>query len=81
MTPSASLHRAQALSLLLARYIAGEMAESQFEEISAMLDESEASSEERAAFARFYLDSMSTGNEIKMPKPIEVKDMLTIARA
>ncbi|MDX1438924.1 MAG: hypothetical protein R3284_03375 [Rubricoccaceae bacterium] len=81
MTPSASLHRSHALSLLLARYIAGEIADVQFNQFSELLDESEASSEERAAFARFYLDAVSSGSEVKMPKVNEIKDMLTIARA
>ena len=81
MTSSHSLQRAQALSLLLGRYITGEIAEAQFADLTELLDETDASSEERAAFARFYLDALSTDGEVKMPKNEDLRDFLDIARA
>ncbi len=81
MTPSHSLQRAQALSLLLGRYIAGEIAEAQFADVTDLLDETDATSEERAAFARFYLDALAVEGEVKMPKLEELNDVLNIARA
>ena len=81
MTSSYSLQRAQALSLLLGRYIAGEIAETQFADVTGLLDETDASSEERAAFARFYLDALSADGEVKMPKTEDLSDILNIARA
>ena len=81
MTPSYSLQRAQALSLLLGRYLAGEIADAQFAEVTDLLDETDASAEERAAFARFYLDALSTDGIVKMPKTDDLGEILTIARA
>lgn len=81
MTSSYSLQRAQALSLLLGRYIVGEIAEAQFADVTELLDETDASSEERAAFARFYLDALSADGEVKMPKTEDLNDILNIARA
>ena len=81
MTSSYSLQRAQALSLLLGRYIVGEIAEAQLADVTELLDETDASSEERAAFARFYLDALSADGEVKMPKTEDLNDILNIARA
>ena len=81
MTSSHSLQRAHALSLLLGRYIAGEIAEAQLSDVTELLDETDASSEERAAFARFYLDALTSDGEVKMPKAEELSEILNIARA
>ena len=81
MTTSHSVQRTHALSLLLGRYIAGEIAEAQFTDVNDLLDDTNATSEERAAFARFYLDALSYDGEVKLPKPEELNDILTIARA
>ena len=81
MTPSHSLQRTQALSLLLGRYISGEIAEAQLADVTELLDETDASADERAAFARFYLDALSADGEVKMPKTDELSDILNIARA
>jgi len=81
MTSAPSLQRAEALSLLLGRYIAGEIAEAQFADVTELLDETDASSEERAAFARFYLDALSADGEVKMPKTEDLGEILNIARA
>lgn len=81
MTPSTTKQRSHAFLLLLARYIAGEIAEAQFEQLTTLLDTTEASSEERTALARYYLDAISNGTEINLPKAHEIKDFLTIARA
>jgi len=81
MTSAHPLQRAEALSLLLGRYIAGEIAEAQFADVTELLDETDASSEERAAFARFYLDALSADGDVKMPKTEDLGDFLDIARA
>ena len=81
MTSAHPLQRDEAVSLLLGRYIAGEIAEAQFADVTELLDETDASSEERAAFARFYLDALSADGDVKMPKTDDFGDFLDIARA
>ncbi len=81
MTPSHSQHRVNAMSLLLARYITGEIAEAQFADVTDLLDETDASANERAAFARFYLDALTLDGDVKMPRTEEVSEILNIARA
>lgn len=81
MKPSHPDQRTQALSLLLGRYIVGEIAETQFMSITDLLDETDANSEERGAFARFCLDALTSEGEVKMPVLEELNDFLAIARA
>ncbi len=81
MNTSHSHQRVQALSHLLGRYIVGEIAEAQIMSVTDALDETDASSEERAAFARFYMDALTSEGEVKMPALDELNDFLAIARA
>ena len=69
-----------ALPLLFARYVAGQIAQAQWDAFADALDEADASADERAAFASFYLDASETGEEIKLPKPNEVEDLLGAMR-
>ena len=84
MATSATPHsatRAHALSHLLAHYITGQVAEAQFADFSELFDEAEASADERAAFAHFYLDALTHDGEVKLPKVEELQDVLAIVRA
>lgn len=69
-----------ALTLLFARYVAGQIAQAQWDQLAAALDAAEASPEERAALARFYLDATAAGAEVKLPQPGELQDVLALAR-
>jgi hypothetical protein len=78
---TSSTHRAPVLSLLLARYIVGEIAENELFGLSDLFDETDASPEERAAFAAFYLEQRATDGTVALPKPDELADLLAAARA
>lgn len=81
MAPFASARPASpALPLLFARYVAGQIAQAQWDAFADALDEADASADERAAFASFYLEASATGEEIKLPKPNEVEDLLSAMR-
>ncbi|MEM1041596.1 MAG: hypothetical protein AAGI91_03110 [Bacteroidota bacterium] len=68
-----------ALPLLFAHYVAGKMAQSQWDQFADAFDEVEATAEERAAFACFYLENAKDG-DVKLPKPEELKDLLAVMR-
>lgn len=70
-----------ALSLLFARYVAGQIAEAQWAPIVAVLDAAEARPEERAAFANYCLDALAEGDEVIVPAPADLRETLAIARA
>ena len=72
---------ASALPLLFAHYVAGKMAQAQWDDFAATFDEAEGSAEERAAFARFCLDVTIAGDEVKLPKPSELEDILAATLA
>lgn len=65
-----------ALPLLFARYVAGHIAQAQWDDFASAFDEADASADERAAFAAFYLESTSAGEDVKLPKPDELEDLL-----
>ena len=69
-----------ALPLLFAHYVAGKIAQVQWDQFADALDEADASADERDAFARFYLEATVDGEEIKLPKPNEVEDLLAAMR-
>lgn len=69
-----------ALPLLFAHYVAGKMAQTQWDAFAATFDEAEGSVEERAAFARFCLDASLSGEEVKLPKPDEWSDILAATK-
>lgn len=76
MTPHAANTAAHAMSVLLARYIAGQIADQPFQQLAALFDETAADHAERAAFARFYLDSAD--DAVALPTPSEIDDLLAI---
>ncbi len=69
-----------ALPLLFAHYVAGKMAQSQWDQFADAFDEADATAEERAAFACFYLENAGDGADVKLPKPEELKDLLAAMR-
>lgn len=74
--------RPNALSLLLAHYIAGDITEGQMTTLDTMFEDADADASERLAFARFYLDAMEAGEaRHAMPKVAEVAGILSSARA
>lgn len=75
MATLATARPTPALPLLFARYVAGQIAQSQWDAFADAFDEADASADERAAFASFYLDA-SAVEEVKMPRPGEVEAML-----
>jgi hypothetical protein len=84
-TPRAAAPRrypASALTLLFARYVAGQIAESQWQQFADVFDGSDATAEERSAFARFYLDASNSpdAGDVKLPRADELKDLLTLTR-
>ena len=82
MTTAAPAQRLPALALLMARYVAGQIAEAQFHAVSDLLDEADVSPDERAAFARFYLDALAAGEDAAaLPRADELADLLALARA
>lgn len=69
-------------SVLLTRFVAGDIAESALTTVCDLLEETPVSAEERLAFARFYLDALSTGDdEHALPRAEEIADVIQIARA
>lgn len=73
-------HPAPVLPLLFARYVAGRIAQTQWDDFASAFDEADASADERAAFAAFYLETTSAGDEVKLPKPDELEDLLAATR-
>lgn len=81
MTPALAT-RTPALAVLFARYLAGQVAETQLNAVADLLEEADADAEERAAFTRFYLDALAAGEgDQALPKADELADLLAIARA
>ena len=76
MTPHAANTAAHAMSVLLARYIAGQIADQPFQQLSALFDETEASHEDRAAFARYYLDAAD--DAVALPDVAEINHFIAI---
>ncbi len=69
---------APVFQLLLARYVAGQIAEAQWATISAALDATSADADERRAFAAFCLDAAAAGDNVKLPMPEEIEDLLAL---
>jgi hypothetical protein len=80
MQPLTAPRSTSALPLLFAHYVAGKMAQAQWDAFAVPFDEAEGSAEERAAFARFCLDASLSGEEVKPPKPSEWNDLLAATK-
>lgn len=84
----ASLHQISgkatpAMSLLFARYVAGQIADPAWGRIMSILDSSDASADERVALASFISDAFQDlgPNEVKVPAVEEVEELVTLSRA
>ena len=70
------------LTHLFAQYVAGQIADTHWTQLADSLDEATASPDERAAFAAFYLDAANDpAEELRLPRPHEVSDILQIVRS
>lgn len=72
-----------AMSLLFARYVAGQIPDPAWSQIMTILDGADASAEERVALANFISDACQDLGpaEVKVPKADEVHDFVTLTRA
>lgn len=72
-----------AMSLLFARYVAGQIADPAWGQIMSILDSADTSTEERVALASFISDACNDlgPSEVEVPKVEEVHDIVSIARA
>ncbi|MEM8557610.1 MAG: hypothetical protein AAGG50_07290 [Bacteroidota bacterium] len=66
------------MSLLFLRYVAGQITETRWSSLAALLDDTDATVTERDALARFFLD---TAADAPLPTLPEVTDLLTEMRA
>lgn len=84
---SATLHtlrgsKVTAMSLLFARYVAGQITDPAWEDIMDLLDAEETTMEERVALANFINDAWQDlgPEEIKVPRIEEVRDFVSLTR-
>lgn len=70
----------RALTLLLARYIAGQIADAHWDAFSSAFDAADLDPESRAALASFYSDALAEG-PVKVPTPAEIEDLVAAVRA
>lgn len=72
-----------AMSLLFARYVAGQIDDPAWTQIMAILDAEETSAEERVALVSFISDACQDlgPEEVKVPRTEEVRDFVTLMRA
>jgi hypothetical protein len=69
------------MPLLFAHYVAGDVAQTAWDDFSVAFDEATASDDERAAFAHFYLEMVVDGDDVKLPRPSELEDVLDAIHA
>ncbi len=72
--------RQSMMTILLARYLAGQIADQQWSAISSTLDASDANGSERDAYAAFLLDATATSDEVVLPNVDEASDLIAVAR-
>ncbi len=71
-----------AITDLLTQYVVGNVSDDSFSTICDLLELAPTSAQERAALAGFYLDAVAAGEtELSLPKPEEMMDVFSIARA
>jgi hypothetical protein len=74
------VRRASNFAQLLVRYLAGQIAETHWQQILAGLDAAELDPHERTALVTFYLEATGDGEEIDLPLAEELSELLEIAR-
>lgn len=70
----------RALPFLLAQYLAGHIAEAQWQAFSSTYDAAGLDADSRAALASFYHDAVAEDVGVKMPTMGEVQDLLPMLR-
>lgn len=81
-TSSTTLQRPHAFVSLLSGYIAGTVDDDAMARFDDLFEDVTATTEERLAFARFYLDVVATGEVMEaLPAPTEIPGLLAVARA
>lgn len=72
-----------AMSLLFARYVAGQIGDPTWGRIMNILDSSDASGDERVALASFISDAFQDldPDEVKVPAVEDVEELVTLSRA
>lgn len=80
---SVSGRNVTAMSLLFARYVAGQIADPAWNQIMAILDAEDTSMDERVALANFISDAFQDlgPDDVKVPLSDEVRDFVTLTRA
>lgn len=73
--------RRSALTTLLTRYLAGEIADARWHALNNVLDAADQSPDERAAFAAFCMDASFEQEGSELPSIEEVETLLAVARA
>jgi len=74
--------RTSTLAALLAGYVSGDVSDDAMARFDDLFQDISASADERAAFARFYLDALDAGEYAEaLPHPSEVAGILSLARA
>lgn len=84
LTPTSVIQTAPFASLapLLAGYVSGDVSDDAMCRFDDLFEDTSATALERAAFARFYLDALATGEHADaLPHPGEVSGILAAARA
>ena len=83
MSVHSSISRAgrSALTTLLSRYLAGEIADARWAALNNVLDCADQSPDERAAFAAFYMDASFEQEVAELPSMEEIRNLLEVARA
>ena len=66
--------------LLFARFLGGVVPANRLCGVTDLLDDSDASADERLAFTRFFLDA-TTDDSVRLPESDELAELLAIARA
>lgn len=81
MTPAAASASATSpTALLFARFVGGALPATRLCGVTDLMDDVELSSDERLAFARFFLEA-SAEDDVRLPDAAEMADLLAIARA
>ena len=70
-----------ALGQLLSRYLAGDLTASALDAVTELFEDTDASAQERLAFARFYLDALDAQEGHALPRTEDVADVLAMSRA
>lgn len=74
------LQRPSNFALLLMRYLAGQISDEQWQQLSEGLDAAALDPHERTALVTFYLGACAEGDEVALPLAEELAELLEVAR-